>query len=423
MTLALGIDIGTSGIRTAVVDGEGRVVSTARVLHEPQVAGRLNAENWWHATQACIRAQMAEIRLLGLSGKDISNVVVDGTSGSMVLTDAALRPVGPALMYNSKGFDAEAKRIAAVCPEPDHITQGANSALARAMRMLANAESVPAHLLHQADFVAAKLMHCGGHSDHNNALKAGFDPDSNEWPAWIGDLLDPSLLPRVDPVGTAWQVVDAGIARGLGLNPAAVVKAGTTDSIAAFLAASPLDVGHAVTSIGSTLAIKLLSDKRIDLPSQGLYSHRLGGLWLVGGASNSGGAVLSHFFSTDALSDLSERIDPSQPSDLDYYPLIEPGERFPINDPGLQPRMTPRPADDAEFLHGLFEGIARIEADCYQLISRCGGPTPSVVLTAGGAARNRTFSAIRARVLGLPLRAAAETEASVGAAKIAFMQD
>lgn len=37
---------------------------------------------------------------------------------------------------------------------------------------------------------------------------------------------------------------------------------------------------------------------------------------------------------------------------LDYYPLLRPGERFPVNDPGLPPRLTPRPEDDAVFLQG-----------------------------------------------------------------------
>ena len=39
-----------------------------------------------------------------------------------------------------------------------------------------------------------------------------------------------------------------------------LVVGGTTDSIAAFLAAGAERVGEAVTSLGSTVAIKLLSD-------------------------------------------------------------------------------------------------------------------------------------------------------------------
>lgn len=82
-----------------------------------------------------------------------------------------------------------------------------------------------------------------------------------------------------------------------------------------------------------------------------------GDSWLVGGASNTGGAVLKQFFSSDQLQQLSSRIDPSRPSSLDYYPLTKPGERFPVNDPQLQPRLTPRPDDDAAFLQGAWAGV------------------------------------------------------------------
>jgi sugar (pentulose or hexulose) kinase len=77
-----------------------------------------------------------------------------------------------------------------------------------------------------------------------------------------------------------------------------------------------------------------------------------GDSWLVGGASNTGGAVLKQFFSGEQLQQLSSQIDPSCPSGLDYYPLTKPGERFPVNDPQLQPRLEPRPAGDALFLQG-----------------------------------------------------------------------
>ena len=60
----------------------------------------------------------------------------------------------------------------------------------------------------------------------------------------------------------------------------------------------------------------------------------------MGGASNSGGAVLREFFSDRQLQQLSASIDPSLPSPLDYYPLPSTavGERFPVNDPSMQAR-------------------------------------------------------------------------------------
>jgi sugar (pentulose or hexulose) kinase len=82
-----------------------------------------------------------------------------------------------------------------------------------------------------------------------------------------------------------------------------------------------------------------------------------GDSWLVGGASNTGGAVLRQHFSNEQLQQLTQRINLSQPSGLDYYPLVGPGERFPVNDPGMQPRLELRPEDDALFLQGV-TGVA-----------------------------------------------------------------
>ena len=57
------------------------------------------------------------------------------------------------------------------------------------------------------------------------------------------------------------------------------------DSVAAFVAAGVSQPGEAVTSLGSTLAVKLLSEARVDDAATGVYSHRLGSTWLVGAAS------------------------------------------------------------------------------------------------------------------------------------------
>lgn len=414
--LSLGIDIGTSGVRTAVLEGD-TVVSSASADHFAQ-ADDLDATLWWNAVAICLHDQMAALDALKIARTDILRIAVDGTSGSMVLTDADLKPVSPALMYNTKGFDAEAAKIAVYAGD-DHITSGSNSALARAMRLVNSAMGKPRHLLHQADFIAAKLMGQGGHSDFNNALKTGFDPETERWPLWIGEVIDPSLLPSVHCPGDPVQVIGHSIAQAFGLSPKAMVHAGTTDSIAAFLACSPIIEGNAVTSLGSTLAIKLLSKTRIDDPKIGLYSHRLGDLWLVGGASNTGGAVLKCFFTSEQIVALSARIDPSQPSGLSYYPLLQPGERFPINDPNLAPRMTPRPSDDAEFLYGLLEGIAMIEARCYAEIKARGGDMPNVIFTAGGGSQNEIWAQIRSRQLSARLEVAQSTEAAIGAARLA----
>jgi D-ribulokinase len=209
------------------------------------------------------------------------------------------------------------------------------------------------------------------------------------------------------------------VALELGLAADCVICAGTTDSIAAFIASTASTPGSAVTSLGSTLVIKLLSQTRVEDVRYGIYSHRWGDLWLVGGASNTGGAVLRHFFSDAELVSLSQEIDPDLPSELDYYPLLTPGDRFPINDPNLPPRLTPRPDRDRDFLHGLLTGIAKIEAHGYQLLAELGATPLTSIQTAGGGANNPTWTKIRQRYLPVPISISQHQEAAYGTALLA----
>ncbi|TQM89525.1 FGGY-family carbohydrate kinase [Roseinatronobacter monicus] len=417
--LALGIDLGTSGVRSAVLDATGAVLAQARADYGPAPDDYRDPECWWAATVTCLGAQMTELARTGYKASDITRIGVDGTSGSLVLTDAALAPVTRALMYSDSGFSDQAEQIAAHCPRA-HVANGAGSALARALALVGeDPDQKAAHLLHQADFIAARMMGQGGMTDYNNALKTGLDPATGAWPDWMGCLRLPThLLPLAHPPGAPLASISTDTAERFGLSRMAMVHAGTTDSIAAFLACADQTPGAAVTSLGTTLAVKLFSHKRIDAPEMGMYAHRIGGGWLIGGASNSGGGVLKAHFSAEELQTLSGQIDPETQTALDYYPLLRPGERFPVNDANLRPRLDPRPSNEADFLHGMLEGIARIEKRAYEVMAGMGASYPTCVSTAGGGAMNRTWTRIRTRVLGVRVYAAETPEASVGTARL-----
>jgi sugar (pentulose or hexulose) kinase len=273
--------------------------------------------------------------------------------------------------------------------------------------------------LNQADWLSGLLTEQPGTTDYHNALKLGLDLDTLAWPGWVDQLADRASLPTPVAPGTAHAPVSRARARYLGVNAQCRVRAGTTDSIAAFLAAGVNKSGDAVTSLGSTLVLKLLSDTRVESSEHGVYSHWFGTRWLAGGASNAGGAVLRQFFDDRTLAALSARIDPAVASPLDYVPLPKPGERFPVNDPRLAPRFAPRPVDDAEFLHGLLESLARIEARGYGLLAELGASPMLRIDTAGGGAQNPAWTRIRQRLLGVPVARAAHTEAAYGAALLA----
>ena len=82
--------------------------------------------------------------------------------------------------------------------------------------------------------------------------------------------------------------------------------------------------------------------------------------------------------------------------------------------------MLPPLEDDARFLFELFHAIARIEREGYEALASLGAPYPSRVLTTGGGARNPVWTAIRERVLGVPVATVERADASTGMALTAM---
>ncbi len=425
MAFFLGIDFGTTGTRAAVIDDEARIVlQVSYAFVQSELAGQ--AANWQTALFCLIEQIPAELR------RKIKAIAIDGTSSTVLLCDAAGMPLDAPLLYNDARGVAVMDKLRAIAP-PNHTVLSATSSLAKLLWWEEASNFSPPSLLgkgagglgaryflHQADWLAFLLHGQLGISDYHNALKLGYDVENLRYPDWLTHLPLFPLLPKVVVPGTPVAPVTAAISDRFGLRRDCMVCAGTTDSIAAFLASGALEPGEAVTSLGSTLVLKLLSHTRVEDARYGIYSHRLGDLWLTGGASNTGGAVLRQFFTDAELESFSDQIDPEMESQFDYYPLLQPGDRFPINDPNLSPRLEPRPENSVEFLHGLLESMARIEALGYELLQQLGATRLSRVYTAGGGAKNPVWSKMRKRYLQVPVVTPVHMEAAYGAALLAM---
>jgi sugar (pentulose or hexulose) kinase len=383
------------------------VKTESQITQDPQL--------WWKAVSASLTQLFKEI------GADrVAAVAVDGTSGTLLLTDTKGVPLTPALMYNDARAVAEADSLLELA-DPKSGAHGASSSLAKLLWLKNKGlDRKAAHALHQADWIAGMLTGRFGHSDYNNCLKLGYDAEALNWPDWLGTLgINRSLLPEVHKPGDDIGTVSADLAKAFGLRADTRVLAGTTDGVAAFLAAGASRPGHGVTALGSTLVLKLLSDKPVFAAEHGVYSHRLLNRWLVGGASNSGGAVLLQYFKLEQLREMTPQLDATHLTGLEYYPLPGIGERFPINDPGMQPILEPLPGDSITFFQGMLEGIAGIEAHGYQLLRKLGAPKVSEIRTTGGGAQNPAWTKIRERIIGVPLKPAHSELSAFGAALLA----
>ena len=417
----LGIDFGTSGARAIVINAEQQVLCQASIkfdASDTSVDQNL-AATWKTNLFSLINQIPVSLR------QAISSIAINGTSSTVLVCNDEGIPLHPPLLYNDARGATVLDQVKSIAPA-GHTVISATSSLTKLLWLLQKLQletqyptTQTPYFLHQADWLSFLLHGKLGMSDYHNALKLGYDVATLNYPDWIKNLSLPLQLPVVLAPGTPIAPILPELANQLGFSTHCMICAGTTDSIAAFLASGATHVGDAVTSLGSTLVLKLLSQTRVDRAEYGIYSHRLGDLWLVGGASNTGGAVLQQFFSNAELQQLSQQVDLSQASPFHYYPLLKPGERFPINDPELSPCLEPRPIDPVQFLQGLLEGIARIEARGYQLLQELGATPVAQVYTAGGGANNLVWTQIRSRHLKLPVLTSPQTEAAYGSALLA----
>jgi sugar (pentulose or hexulose) kinase len=404
----LGLDFGTSGARACAIDHQKFMVWEQRIrYHDPAAQ---TPDDWRAALHALLNALPKNI------AAQLHGLAIDGTSGTALLCDAELEPVSPALLYYDNRAQQQAEQLKTIAPD-HHAVCTATSGLAKFLWLTQHCDINPAaYFLHQTDWLTALLSGKPGISDYHNALKTGYDVEHLCWPHWVIALPHAHLLPQVLVPGKVLGQIQTNIAAHFGIRPQCIIHAGTTDSIAAFIATEINELGIGVTSLGTTMVLKQLSPIRIDAPMYGVYSHRYGDLWLVGGASNAGAGVIGHYFDDVQLTALSEQIDPRQDSHLDYYPLPRIGERFPVNDAQLAPRLEPHPGGDVEFLHGILQGLTHIEAAGYAKLAELGAPAIKHVVTNGGGARNEVWRKIRARLLGVTISAAAHCEAAYGSA-------
>jgi len=406
--LYLGLDFGTSGARACVVDQGKAIVWEQRVDYHD--AASQSPLDWRSALHTLLHA-LPENIAAGLHG-----IAIDGTSGTVMLCNAELEPLHPALLYNDDRASQQATQLETISPGARTVCTLC-SGLAKFLWLTQHCDlSRAAYFLHQADWLTALLSGQPGISDYHNALKTGYDVEILCWPDWVTALPHSHLLPSVLAPGECIGNIHPEIAAHFGIHPQCAIHAGTTDSNAAFIASGTNEIGAGVTSLGSTLVLKQLSEQRIDAREFGVYSHRYGDLWLVGGASNAGAGALRRFFSDEQLAALSAQIDAGLDSPLDYYPLIKTGERFPANDSRLAPRLEPRPDSDVEFLHGLLQGLAKIEAAGYRKLAELGAPPLQRVITGGGGAKNAVWAKLRERMLGVPVSAGVHAEAAYGSA-------
>lgn len=245
-TAYVGIDLGTSGVKVLVVDGDGRALGRghrAYDLHRPETgAAEADPADWWAATcaavrEATVRASGCQVRGVGLSGQMHGLVLATG-NGEPVR--AALTWADTRASAHLEAWRALSDRQRARLGNP--LVPGMTGPLlswlvAREPQAVARATWA----LSAKDWLRLRMTGEAATDPSDASATLLWDLPGDRW---AGDVLDAlglprRLLPRVLPSGAAAGSLTASAADALGLPPGIPVATGAADTAAGLLATRP----------------------------------------------------------------------------------------------------------------------------------------------------------------------------------------
>ncbi len=399
-----GLDFGTSGARISIINHKRELKYSNSVSYQ---YGFKNPNSWINSCEILLESLPLHIK------KNIVNLAISGTSGTLTACNLKGDPMGEAIPYN-QACNENKILIESITFGEDHL-QTPYSSLAKALKLIDKfGENIL--LRHQSDLITGWFLKDWTYGEEGNNLKLGWDVIKESWPKSYLKISWQKCLPKIIKSGKILGQIDTDLAERFKLNKKILLVSGTTDSNAAFLAAG-LGKEEGLTVLGTTIVVKKIN--KTPIKEKGITTHRVNEDWICGGASNAGCGILSQFFSDLEIKELSRQINTSKKTSLNLLPLNSKGERFPINNPFLEPILGPRPVSDSLYLQALFEGLARIELKGWEKLYDLTGSFPKRIVTTGGGSKNPQWRAIRERVINIPIISCKKTT-SFGTALLAI---
>ena len=389
----LGIDCATQSSRSVLIDSDGAIYARHTIDLAPVqrgADGRLtqDPESWLTAIDGHFEYALNEAKAQSLV---IAGASISATSGTFVLTNQNGDPIAPAAMYNDGRATNPLARAEKII---DEIGAGA-------YLFAHTPEYIVAHLTGQPLQAVA--------TDWSHAMKTGVDLHTK---GWSESALDKAKRSSI----TLPSVVAPGALLGRSKSGDIPLYAGMTDGCTAQISVGATSAGSAVSTLGTTLVLKVVGDKEIAGP--GFYSHLLPKeRWLGGAASNLGGISFEKYQSEIKAWD--QKAADHGPASYALYPLVGTGERFPVASKEMKCVATGTAQNEVDEYRAILEGIAFAERYAFEILENAGAQITGAIYSAGGGSRSAIWSAIRATVMNRPVATVKDSGSDLGAAKIA----
>jgi xylulokinase len=433
----LGIDIGTSSVKTVLINEAGKVIDQA---YSPLLVSRpkplwseQNPSDWWDATNEAVTqlsaAQRRGVRAIGLSGQ------MHGAT----LLGADDQPLRPAILWNDGRSSAQCTALEKKVTDLPHITGNRAMPGFTAPKLQWVREQEPEifakvrSVLLPKDYVRLRMTGDKASDMSDSAGTLWLDVAKRDWSDVMLDAtgLNRSHMPKLFEGSTFTGQLRSEVAAAWGMDRVAVA-AGGGDNAAGAVGVGVVNPGEAFLSLGTSGVLFLANAQFSPNPAGGVHSfcHALPNRWhqmsvILSAASCvdwaarlTGAANTETFFAaTEARGTLSN-------SEI-FLPYLS-GERTPHNDPrakGVLFGLT-HESDPAAIGQAVLEGVAFAFRDGMDALAETGAALDQITVIGGGA-RSAYWGKIIASTLGRPLlyRDGGEVGPALGAARLAQLAD
>jgi xylulokinase len=436
----LGIDLGTTGIKSVVFDEKFKILGqkyiTSKLIKHSDTEIEQDADEWWNAVVASARAA---IKAAGIPGDMIRALSVSSQGIAIVPVDKNIRPLRNAISWlDSRALEQKQQLLQQLDMDTIFKATGKRASevytLPKLMWLLQYEPQIYKaawKFLMPHDFIIAKLT---SKAMTDRSMAAGtmlYDIENLCWSEKLADVghIDISKLPEVVCAGTVAGKLCPDSAEQLGLSCETLAVVGGQDQKCAALGAGIND-SIATVSLGTAGAVIRriagpVSDSEMRIP---VFPDVVDKRWVLEGVAITACESLEWLrdtlFSDNSFVELDAFAENAgfKQNGVLFYPYLA-GSTVPVWDMAARSMFwgLNLSSTKGDIVRSVLEGVAFQLKSILDVMSQLSG-VPEMVNIFGGGTKSPLWCSILANVFGVGLNTLDTSEtASVGAAILAAL--
>lgn len=437
----LGIDIGTSELKTQLINTAGEIIASSHVsliVNRPKPNwAEQSPQAWWDATNQSIASlrqkapeAWSQVRAIGLSGQMHGAVLLD--KDHQLLRDC--------ILWNDTRSAKECEWL--MENHPEFLTVASNLVMPgfTAPKLVWVAKNEPEifaqidKVLLPKDYLRWKMTgdFVGDMSDSAGTL--WLDVEKRDWSDSLlkATGLTRDHMPKLVEGSETSGTLRSDLATQWGLNDSVIIAGGGGDNAASAVGVGAVNSGDAFISLGTSGVIFVVNDKLQAKPESGVhaFAHALPNRWHQMSVMLSAASCLRwlcNLLSTTEnilMEEIAQLTDEQKKRAPIFLPYLS-GERTPHNDADATGSFFAlrHETDRATLGYSVIEGVAFGLADGMAVLGDSQNQITQCSLTGGGA-RSPIWAQLIADILDIPIVThPASSSGALGAARLAWLAD